>query len=73
MTTTTDICVGNWYEVTAKGQHVVIKQREDLVERPEPVVLAFDIECTKMPLKFPDAKSDQIMMISYMLDKQVSN
>jgi DNA polymerase epsilon subunit 1 len=63
--------VGNWYEVTAKGAHVVIKPRPDLVERPEAIILAFDIECTKMPLKFPDAKTDQIMMISYMLDKQV--
>jgi len=32
---------------------------------------AFDIECTKQPLKFPDAKTDVIMMISYMIDKQV--
>jgi DNA polymerase elongation subunit (family B) len=32
---------------------------------------AFDIECTKQPLKFPDAKTDCIMMISYMIDKQV--
>lgn len=38
----------------------------------DPVVLAFDIETTKLPLKFPDAESDQIMMISYMIDGQVS-
>jgi len=31
-------------------------------------VLAFDIECTKAPLKFPDAALDHIYMISYMLD-----
>lgn len=37
----------------------------------EPVVLAFDIETTKLPLKFPDAQTDQIMMISYMIDGQV--
>ena len=36
----------------------------------EPVVLAFDIETTKSPLKFPDAAVDQIMMISYMIDGQ---
>ena len=35
--------------------------------------MAFDIETTKLPLKFPDAASDQIMMISYMIDGQVSN
>lgn len=33
--------------------------------------MAFDIETTKLPLKFPDAESDQIMMISYMIDGQV--
>lgn len=33
-------------------------------------VLAYDIETTKLPLKFPDAASDQIMMISYMIDGQ---
>ena len=32
--------------------------------------MAFDIETTKLPLKFPDAAFDQIMMISYMIDGQ---
>jgi len=36
----------------------------------DPVVLAFDIETTKLPLKFPDSSIDQIMMISYMIDGQ---
>lgn len=36
----------------------------------DPVVLAFDIETCKAPLKFPDAAVDQIMMISYMIDGQ---
>ena len=31
-------------------------------------MLAFDIETTKLPLKFPDSEIDQIMMISYMID-----
>jgi len=31
-------------------------------------VLAFDIETTKDPLKFPDSSWDMIMMISYMVD-----
>ena len=38
----------------------------------DPVIMAFDIETTKLPLKFPDASSDVIMMISYMIDGQVS-
>ena len=40
------------------------------LERPDCIVLAFDIETTKLPLKFPDPKLDQIMMISYMIDGQ---
>ena len=32
--------------------------------------MAFDIETTKLPLKFPDADIDSIMMISYMVDGQ---
>lgn len=42
----------------------------ELVERPEPRVMAFDIETTKAPLKFPDSAVDQVMMISYMVDAQ---
>lgn len=30
--------------------------------------MAYDIETTKLPLKFPDSTTDQIMMISYMID-----
>lgn len=48
----------------------IITPRPDIIERPEPIVLAFDIETTKLPLKFPDATTDQIMMISYMIDGQ---
>lgn len=41
----------------------------EIVERASPVVLAYDIECTKKPLKFPDAESgDMVMMISWMVD-----
>ena len=38
----------------------------------EPVVFAYDIETTKLPMKFPDSQTDQIMMISYMIDGQVN-
>ena len=44
---------------------------EDRLKRADPVVLAFDIETAKSPLKFPDATIDPIMMISYMIDGQV--
>jgi DNA polymerase epsilon subunit 1 len=32
--------------------------------------MAYDIETTKAPLKFPDQAVDQVMMISYMIDGQ---
>ena len=33
-------------------------------------IMAFDIECEKAPLKFPDASRDRIYMISYMIAGQ---
>ncbi|KAK2190703.1 hypothetical protein NP493_73g03008 [Ridgeia piscesae] len=64
------ITVGNWYAVKARGMNTEITARPDLVDRPDPTVLAYDIETTKLPLKFPDSATDQIMMISYMIDGQ---
>ncbi|XP_068968210.1 DNA polymerase epsilon catalytic subunit 1 [Bombus flavifrons] len=65
------ICCGNWYSVKTRGNDVpTITKRDDLIEPPDPIVLAYDIETTKLPLKFPDADTDQIMMISYMIDGQ---
>ncbi|KAF2400087.1 DNA polymerase epsilon, catalytic subunit A/POL2 [Trichodelitschia bisporula] len=65
-----DIRVGKWYTVSAKHGVVSLKCLEDRLQRADPVVFAFDIETTKLPLKFPDATFDQIMMISYMIDVQ---
>ncbi|XP_046997014.1 DNA polymerase epsilon catalytic subunit 1 [Schistocerca americana] len=65
------IFCGSWYSVQSRGtEPPIIKKRDDIIERPDAIVLAFDIETTKLPLKFPDASSDQIMMISYMIDGQ---
>jgi DNA polymerase epsilon subunit 1 len=61
-----------WYDVKAVGfGKISLMPRPDLVKRAEPVILAFDIETTKLPLKFPDSAIDSIMMISYMIDGQV--
>ncbi|KAI5954179.1 POL2 [Candida jiufengensis] len=60
--------VGKWYNVYAKHSKVELVEDKELIAFADPVVLAFDIETTKAPLKFPDAKIDQIMMISYMID-----
>ena len=41
----------------------IITKREDLIERPDCIVLAYDIETTKLPLKFPDASFGIIINI----------
>lgn len=69
-----DIRVGLWYTAKAlPDETVIVTRRHDLVHRPDPVVLAFDIETTKLPLKFPDSSIDSIVMISYMIDGRVSD
>ncbi|KAH9828439.1 DNA polymerase epsilon catalytic subunit A [Teratosphaeria destructans] len=65
-----DIRVGKWYTVEAKHGHIKLTCLEERLTRADPVVMAFDIETTKLPLKFPDASIDQVMMISYMIDGQ---
>ncbi|GAB0091005.1 DNA polymerase epsilon catalytic subunit [Sergentomyia squamirostris] len=64
-----NIFCGNWYSVAFPGgQNPTIKPCTNIIDRPDPIVLAFDIETTKLPLKFPDANTDQVIMISYMID-----
>lgn len=63
-----DIRVGKWYTVESKNQQIVLTEMPERIARADPVVLAYDIETTKLPLKFPDASIDKIMMISYMID-----
>ncbi|KAF2758290.1 DUF1744-domain-containing protein [Pseudovirgaria hyperparasitica] len=65
-----DIRIGKWYTVEAKHGVISLTCLEDRLTRADPIVMAFDIETTKLPLKFPDALIDQIMMISYMIDGQ---
>lgn len=65
-----DIRIGKWYTVEAKHGVTSLTCIEERIQRADPVVLAYDIETTKLPLKFPDAVIDQIMMISYMIDGQ---
>ncbi|EGS22368.1 DNA polymerase-like protein [Thermochaetoides thermophila DSM 1495] len=65
-----DIRVGKWYFVEAKNGTTTITLNEERLAPADPVVMAFDIETTKAPLKFPDPAVDQIMMMSYMIDGQ---
>lgn len=65
-----DVRVGKWFRVLpARGGLVRVECMRDFVGASEPRVLAWDIETTKAPLKFPDASVDQIYMVSYMLDR----
>lgn len=65
------ICVGLWYTVrVGGGQKTQIQLVRDKDVRPDPVILAYDIETSKSPLKFPDSSIDPIMMISYMINGQ---
>ncbi|KAK6247338.1 hypothetical protein QUC31_018903 [Theobroma cacao] len=65
-----DVRCGQWYDVSVSSTGVMLEKRTDLLQRAEVRVCAFDIETTKLPLKFPDAEYDLIMMISYMVDGQ---
>ncbi|CAL1710904.1 unnamed protein product [Somion occarium] len=62
--------VGIWYAVSFTAGQPAFKQIVERVKRADPVVMAYDIETTKAPLKFPDQALDQVMMISYMVDGQ---
>ena len=62
--------VGLWYSVSFTAGQPSFKLLSERVKRADPVVMAYDIETTKAPLKFPDQAIDQVMMISYMIDGQ---
>jgi DNA polymerase epsilon subunit 1 len=65
-----EIRVGLWYAVTFTEGRPSFSLIPERVKRADPVVMAYDIETTKAPLKFPDQAIDQVMMISYMVDGQ---
>eukprot|EP01116_Phalansterium_solitarium_P016004 TRINITY_DN3613_c0_g1_i2.p1 TRINITY_DN3613_c0_g1~~TRINITY_DN3613_c0_g1_i2.p1 ORF type:complete len:1510 (-),score=589.87 TRINITY_DN3613_c0_g1_i2:2531-7060(-) len=65
-----EIRCGGWYLLTPKDGTCEFQFLKDMLVWPDPKIFAFDIETTKLPLKFPDPKIDSIMMVSYMLDGQ---
>lgn len=65
-----NIRAGCWYTLTTLSSGGVTLTDRGTLPKANPKVLAFDIECTKAPLKFPDAEFDSIFMISYMIDGQ---
>ncbi|CAM9019005.1 unnamed protein product [Wickerhamomyces anomalus] len=60
--------VGKWYKVSADQGNIEVEEIPERIDFGDAVILAFDIETTKRPLKFPDSAIDQVMMISYMID-----
>lgn len=64
-----NIRVGKWYNIICSSGFVVkIENEPGLLEVPELGVMAFDIETTKQPLRFPDSQIDEVMLISYVVD-----
>jgi len=58
-----------WYNISFSTPYIKgIIPIKEMTDRPDLRVLAFDIETTKLPLKFPDAKIDNVMMISLMVE-----
>ena len=64
-----EIRVSYWYEIYLEDSHIRnIEHLKDKLDKPDLRIFTFDIETTKAELKFPDARIDRIMMISYMVD-----
>jgi len=72
-----DLFCGHWYNVSRKQMATSIDNIWDtqcdvkvneLKAKPGLRIFAWDIECTKEPLKFPDSAKDRITMISIMVD-----
>lgn len=60
-----------WYQYTLDGPMLVsMTHLKEKLDKADLRVMAFDIECTKAPLMFPDVMTDRIMMISYIVDGQ---
>ena len=66
-----EVRAGTWYTVQSVADDPdhggVCLTDPDRESKADPTFLAFDIECTKAPLKFPSADVDEIFMISYMV------
>lgn len=64
-----EIRCGCWYNIYFNEEvGCDIKKLPNKLTKADIRVLAFDIETTKAPLKFPDPAIDNIIMISYMVD-----
>eukprot|EP00927_Polykrikos_kofoidii_P009002 TRINITY_DN13745_c0_g1_i1.p1 TRINITY_DN13745_c0_g1~~TRINITY_DN13745_c0_g1_i1.p1 ORF type:complete len:2600 (-),score=438.75 TRINITY_DN13745_c0_g1_i1:20-7819(-) len=69
---------GKWFQVTRNKLALSVDNvwdtmctvtcLKDMLVKPGLRIFAWDIECTKQPLKFPDSAYDRITMISVMVD-----
>jgi DNA polymerase epsilon subunit 1 len=62
--------VGMWYVASMEAGTIKLEKRSDLLDRARVKVMAFDIETTHAPMRFPDSEVDCITMMSFMLDQQ---
>ena len=60
--------IGCWYDVVSDRGVITVTRQTHILTPSNPKVFAFDIECSKAPLKFPNAEYDSIYMISVMID-----
>ncbi|KAK2196352.1 bifunctional DNA polymerase epsilon [Babesia duncani] len=60
---------GTWYKVDRIGQNVVLTRLDKQSQAPFNI-FAWDIECYKEPLKFPNVETDEIILISIMFNGQ---
>jgi len=64
-----EIRCGCWYNFLYNEEiGSIVTKLPNKLTKADIRVLAFDIETTKAPLKFPDPAIDNIIMISYMVD-----
>jgi len=63
------IRAGKWFQVEVEDKLVTkIDPFPGQRAVPEMKILAYDIETSKDPLKFPDAEKDEVIMISLMYE-----
>lgn len=53
------IRVGLWYMVSVETGSIRLEKRSDLMDRARMKVMAFDIETTHAPMRFPDSQVDK--------------
>ncbi len=60
-------CANTTFPTSCAFAPILLLSHQNVERKADPSILAFDIECTKAPLKFPSADVDSIFMISYMV------